>query len=815
MRRRAAHAAFAPTSPRCAGRGADRSSIGARRGRGGLLRAARLAARSPGGAAGLGRRAEARWRATRPSSTSSAGPSRSPMTAPSSGAFGESDARGAAYVFVRSGDAWIEEQKLVASDGAELDKFGCVRLARHRSSPRRGIRGGRLSRRRLRLRQERQRLDRGAKARRERRGRGRQLRLRRLARRRPRPGRGVRKRRGSRRRLRLRPERQRLDRGAEARRERRGRRRRASAGPSRSPAIARWWGLPEMTALAAPAYVFVRSGSAWTEEQKLVANDGAAFDNFGNAVSLAGDRALVGAYWNDDFRGAAYVFVERAAARGPRSRSSSRATGRRQPVRQRRLARRRPRLIGAFADDDGRGAAYVFSRNGDVNAGPRSRGSSRATGKPTCSPGPSRSPPIEPWSAPSTMTSFAARPTSFRWASRTATRAPPMPTIDIGQDGGPIEAGTRPGSCIRGDECTSGHCEDGICCDRTCAANERCRAELKVSGEDGVCGPAKAAAPGAPCRFDVQCTSGHCSGADGVCADADAVPDGACTSGDACVSGAEPSVPGDGGGCGCRAGGSAGTARAPGLVWCSCCCSCAGLRRQSAARPSGGVAAGRCDSLAWPDSRSVPRTGVDGCSRIGEGGRLAIEAARVGRRVSPERIVLVLMSPVGSAVGRQEGAGWRLRMAAAPGRWRGHGVRQPAAAGARAPPDQRRIRGFGVCAPRRERRGGGGGLSARRNPEARLLRQRRADRLLGAGRPARQRRPGPGRGGAPERAVRPPRALRRPHQRRRGLRARLHSVVRRPGLPAAAHRRGHRSAARPLPRRRRRGREPTTTGSIS
>ena len=40
------------------------------------------------------------------------------------GAFGESDGRGAAYVFVRSADGWVEEQKLVASDGAEPDKFG-------------------------------------------------------------------------------------------------------------------------------------------------------------------------------------------------------------------------------------------------------------------------------------------------------------------------------------------------------------------------------------------------------------------------------------------------------------------------------------------------------------------------------------------------------------------------------------------------------------------------------------------------------------------------------------------------------------------
>jgi hypothetical protein len=73
-----------------------------------------------------------------------------------------------------------------------------------------------------------------------------------------------------------------------------------------------------------------------------------------------------------------------------------------------------------------------------------------------------------------------------------------------------------PESCVRGDACTSGHCEDGICCDRACAPSERCLAALKISGGDGVCGPARAAALGTPCKFNVQCTSGQCAG--GVCA---------------------------------------------------------------------------------------------------------------------------------------------------------------------------------------------------------------------------------------------------------------------------------------------------------
>ena len=59
------------------------------------------------------------------------------------------------------------------------------------------------------------------------------------------------------------------------------------------------------------AYVFRRNGSTWTEEDKLLASDGLKFDYFGSSVSISGEVALVGAYGDDDNgtdAGAAYVF---------------------------------------------------------------------------------------------------------------------------------------------------------------------------------------------------------------------------------------------------------------------------------------------------------------------------------------------------------------------------------------------------------------------------------------------------------------------------------------------------------------------------
>jgi len=68
------------------------------------------------------------------------------------------------------------------------------------------------------------------------------------------------------------------------------------------------------------AYVFTRSGTAWTQQEKLTAADGAASDYFGYAVALSGDgdTAIVGAYQADvggnTNQGAAYVFTRSGAA---------------------------------------------------------------------------------------------------------------------------------------------------------------------------------------------------------------------------------------------------------------------------------------------------------------------------------------------------------------------------------------------------------------------------------------------------------------------------------------------------------------------
>lgn len=58
-------------------------------------------------------------------------------------------------------------------------------------------------------------------------------------------------------------------------------------------------------------YVFENIGGAWVQTAKLAPDDGAARDFFGTSVALAGDRALIGANGDDDNgedSGSAYVF---------------------------------------------------------------------------------------------------------------------------------------------------------------------------------------------------------------------------------------------------------------------------------------------------------------------------------------------------------------------------------------------------------------------------------------------------------------------------------------------------------------------------
>jgi hypothetical protein len=65
------------------------------------------------------------------------------------------------------------------------------------------------------------------------------------------------------------------------------------------------------------AYVFVRNGTNWTQQAKLIASDGVGEDLFATSVDVSGDTAVVGAWMDTEginsFQGSAYIFTRNSA----------------------------------------------------------------------------------------------------------------------------------------------------------------------------------------------------------------------------------------------------------------------------------------------------------------------------------------------------------------------------------------------------------------------------------------------------------------------------------------------------------------------
>ena len=67
-------------------------------------------------------------------------------------------------------------------------------------------------------------------------------------------------------------------------------------------------GIPICNSGAAYIFRFDHETSRWTEEQKLLASDAACGDHFGHPISISGNAALVGAHGDNSNSGSAYVF---------------------------------------------------------------------------------------------------------------------------------------------------------------------------------------------------------------------------------------------------------------------------------------------------------------------------------------------------------------------------------------------------------------------------------------------------------------------------------------------------------------------------
>jgi hypothetical protein len=115
------------------------------------------------------------------------------------------------------------------------------------------------------------------------------------------------------------------------------------------------------------AYVFTRTGSTWAQQQKLVASDGATDDEFGFSVSLDGDTAFIGSKMDDDNgenSGSVYVFI-RTGTTWTQQQKLIASDG--EPGEQFGISVSLDgdtALIGAPGDYNCNGSVYVFTRTG-------------------------------------------------------------------------------------------------------------------------------------------------------------------------------------------------------------------------------------------------------------------------------------------------------------------------------------------------------------------------------------------------------------------------------------------------------------------
>ncbi len=319
------------------------------------------------------------------------------------------------------------------------------------------------------------------------------------------------------------------------------------------------------------AYVFVRSGTTWTLQQELVAPDGEAYDGFGTALAVEGDTAVVGAPNRLSSQGGIYVW----------NRSGSTWV--------------ETQLITPVAPITNVGAAVALS-GGTVAVG----GYDEQTGGGLVSI-------YAPSGTTLALQQVLSPPESQPGDAFGAGVALDGTTLVAGAPGYANMEGaafaftlgaTAGDPCTAAETCSSGHCVDGVCCTvAACAAAGPCNAAETCLPGTGTCSLTPlnegVACTGAVCTQDGVCHDGACTTDPIVCAPADECHEfgtcdptsGACESpakadgqpcaGGTCMSGAcAPMSPsgsgsaggGSTGGCGCRLSGGSGAGAGLGAV---------------------------------------------------------------------------------------------------------------------------------------------------------------------------------------------------------------------------------------------------------
>ncbi|MDC3961738.1 hypothetical protein KEG38_48415 [Polyangium jinanense] len=248
------------------------------------------------------------------------------------------------------------------------------------------------------------------------------------------------------------------------------------------------------------AYVFVQSGGAWTQQAKLIANDGSSFNRFGWSVALAGDTALVGAVWNNDNgtdSGAAYVFARSAGAWTQQAKLLANDGAKDDNFGVSVALAGDTALVGAVWDDDkgtDSGSVYVFVQSGGV------------------------------WNQQAKLLANDGAANDHFGASVSLSGDTALVGASSDDNKGSayifVPVASLGSACATGAECASGFCVDGVCCDTACGGGAMgdCQACSVAAGAavDGTCAVLSA---GTACRASAGAcdVAESCDGAGNEC----------------------------------------------------------------------------------------------------------------------------------------------------------------------------------------------------------------------------------------------------------------------------------------------------------
>ena len=140
-----------------------------------------------------------------------------------------------------------------------------------------------------------------------------------------------------------------------------------SVAISGNTAIIGAYGNDDSGNISGSAYIFVKNGGIWSEQAKLTPTDASAFQVFGYSVAISGNTAVIGAYGDNNSNGSAYVFVRDGTSWSEQSKLVANDADMNDQFGYTVSLSGDTAVIGARLDDDNgldSGAAYVFVRNG-------------------------------------------------------------------------------------------------------------------------------------------------------------------------------------------------------------------------------------------------------------------------------------------------------------------------------------------------------------------------------------------------------------------------------------------------------------------